>query len=208
MQAKSPLTKPPSARDRLIGAAIRLVREQGYAATSIDDLCRAAGVSKGGFFHHFVSKDALGIATAAAWEAHAASLFDTADYRTDPDPVARVLGYIRHRAALIEGSMAEFSCVAGTMVQEVHQTNPPLRAACGAAIFGHADSLADDFDAALAARGVTATTGLSLARHVQAVLQGGFIMAKASGDAAAAHDAISHLETYVRLLLGRGAAND
>jgi TetR/AcrR family transcriptional regulator, transcriptional repressor for nem operon len=40
-------------------AAFTLVRRKGLSATSVDDICAAAGVSKGAFFHHFKSKDAL-----------------------------------------------------------------------------------------------------------------------------------------------------
>ena len=50
------------ARARLIEAARSLVRRKGFAATSVDDLCVAAGVTKGAFFHHFASKEALGVA--------------------------------------------------------------------------------------------------------------------------------------------------
>lgn len=191
-----------TARDRLLDAAVQMVRVQGFGATSVDDLCGAAGVSKGAFFHHFASKEALGVAAAAHWSAHAASLFDDAPYRADPDPVARVLAYVDHRLALIEGMPADFSCYAGTTIQEVHATSPALRDACSASIFGHADSLSADFDAAIAARGVTGTTGLSLARHVQAVLQGGFIMAKATNSPAPARDAVGHLKRYLRQLFG------
>lgn len=191
-----------TARDRLLDAAVQIVRVRGFGATSVDELCSTAGVSKGAFFHHFASKEALGVAAAEHWSAHAASLFDDAAYRRDPDPMARVLGYVDHRLALIEGLPAEFSCYAGTTLQEIHQTSPALRDACAQSIFGHADSLAADFDAAIAARGVTGTTGQSLARHVQAVLQGGFIMAKAAGDPAPAREAIGHLKRYLQHLFG------
>lgn len=204
MLSDSAPVQTPSARDRLIAGAIQLVRENGWSATSVDAICRAAGVTKGGFFHHFASKEALGVAAAAAWRAHAGTLFDAADYRTDADPVARVMGYVAHRAALIEGTPAEFGCYAGTLVQEVHQSSPVLRDAGQAAIFGHADSLAADFDAALVARGVTGMTGLGLARHVQAVLQGGFIMAKAANDSGPAREAVAHLQRYLKLLFTEG----
>lgn len=44
---------------RLFEAALRLFREQGYAATTVDQIVHAAGVAKGTFFTHFASKDAL-----------------------------------------------------------------------------------------------------------------------------------------------------
>ena len=53
-----------NARIRLLEAARDVIRAKGFAATSVDDLCRAADVTKGAFFHHFGSKDALGVAAA------------------------------------------------------------------------------------------------------------------------------------------------
>jgi AcrR family transcriptional regulator len=57
--------RPPRAangdatRDRLFGAAMRLFAEKGYAATSVEQITRAAGVAKGTFFIHFATKDAI-----------------------------------------------------------------------------------------------------------------------------------------------------
>ncbi|MBL9052404.1 MAG: helix-turn-helix transcriptional regulator, partial [Tabrizicola sp.] len=47
------MSRPPrgEARARLIEAARSLVRHKGFAATSVDELCAAAGVTKGAFFH-------------------------------------------------------------------------------------------------------------------------------------------------------------
>ena len=53
-----------TARRKLLDSALRLIRAQGYSATSVDDLCAAAGVTKGAFFHHFKSKEELGVAAA------------------------------------------------------------------------------------------------------------------------------------------------
>ena len=57
----------PDARTKLLDAAIDVIRAQGYCATTVDDLCRAAGVTKGAFFHHFTSKDAMAVAAAQHW---------------------------------------------------------------------------------------------------------------------------------------------
>ncbi|MGH3170701.1 MAG: TetR/AcrR family transcriptional regulator [Trebonia sp.] len=50
-------------RERLIGdAATRLFARQGYAATTVDDIVRAAGVTKPMLYRHWESKQELGIA--------------------------------------------------------------------------------------------------------------------------------------------------
>jgi TetR/AcrR family transcriptional repressor of nem operon len=87
------------------------------------------------------------------------------------------------------------------MVQEVYETAPAIRDACEASIFGHAMKLEADIEDAIEQRGLhTSWTARSLALHTQAVLQGAFILAKASGDASIAADSVDHLRRYVELL--------
>ena len=70
------------------------------------------------------------------------------------------------------------------MVQEAYATHPAIRAACEREIVGHAATLEADIAAALAAAaGAVDWTPASLALHIQAVLQGAFILAKATGGA-------------------------
>jgi TetR/AcrR family transcriptional repressor of nem operon len=193
------------ARTRLLEAARDVIRAQGFAATSVDDLCRAAGVTKGAFFHHFASKEALGVAAAEYWTETTSALFASAPYHLPADPLDRVLGYLDFRRQIIAGEPAAFTCLAGTMTQEVYDSAPAIRDACAASIFGHAATLEADIAAAMAARGIAGGwTAESLARHTQAVLQGAFILAKASGDAEVARESVDHLRRYVELLFAQG----
>src|ERR1700693_1319070 len=48
-----------SARERILGAAQQLFREQGINRTGMDQLCAAAQVSKGTAYQHFTGKDEL-----------------------------------------------------------------------------------------------------------------------------------------------------
>ena len=192
------------ARTRLLEAARDVIRARGFGATSIDDLCREAGVSKGAFFHHFAGKEALGTAAAGFWAETTSELFRTAPYHERAFPLDRVLGYLEFRRSIIDGEPAAFTCLVGTMTQEVHASHPAIRDACAASIFGHAETLEPDIETAMAARGIGANAGwtaASLARHTQAVLQGAFVLAKASGDRAVAVESVDHLIRYVRLLL-------
>jgi len=187
--------------DRLLEAAIDVIRAKGYSAARVEDICAAAGLTKGAFFHHFASKEACAIAAAAHFAARADALFDAAPYGALADPAARALGYIDFRKAILTGKVSEFTCLVGTMVQEVYETCPAIREACDASISGHAAKVEADIDQAIKRHGIHAkTTARSLALHTQAVLQGAFILAKAKGDAAVAGESIGHLRRYIELL--------
>jgi TetR/AcrR family transcriptional repressor of nem operon len=197
----------PSARTRLLDTALAIIRQKGYAATTVDDLCAGAGVTKGAFFHHFRSKEDVAIAAARHWSDVTSALFAAAPYHAPEDPLDRVLAYLDFRASLVRGSAAEFTCLAGTMAQETFETAPAIRDACYASIAGHADTLEPDFAAVLERYGTPpGVTAQSLALHTQAVLQGAFVLAKAKNDAAMVLDAIAHLRRYLELLFPRPSA--
>ena len=131
-------------RRKLLDAALSVIRTKGYAATSIDELCAQADVAKGSFFHHFPNKEALGVAAAEYWSQRAGALFAAALYHRHTDPLDRVLGYIDFRKSILTGRIPEFTCLVGTMVQEVYETNPEIRNACDASISGHAAEVEAD----------------------------------------------------------------
>ena len=193
-----------NARSKLLDAAIVLVRQQGFSATSVDELCTMAGVTKGAFFHHFASKDALGAAAADHWTETSSVLFMDADYNRHEDPLDRYLGYLDFREEIATGEVADFTCYAGTSLQECYGSSDAIRDAAYQSIAGHSERLAEDLDQAIARYGVPeGVTGLSLGLYTQAALQGAFILAKGQGNAAPVHDAIAHLRRYILLLFDR-----
>lgn len=189
-----------SARTRLLDAAVDVIRRQGFTATTVDDLCAAAGVTKGAFFHHFSSKEALAVAAAQHWTQTTGDFFAAADYHQAGTASARVLAYLDLRGALIQGGPEAFSCLAGTMVQEVYASHPDVRDACGDNILGHARSLEDDLREALADAGRDDIDPASLARHVMVVVQGSFVVAKAADDPSIVGDSLGHLRRYLTSL--------
>ncbi len=196
-----------NARTKLLDSALNLIRQKGYCATSVDDLCSAAGVTKGAFFHHFKSKDELAVAAAGHWSKITSAFFADAPYHAAFDPLERVFGYIKFRKEIMRGSVPEFTCLVGTMVQETYASYPAIRQACDASISDHAASLEHDIEEAMERatqeRGIDFDcTAQSLALHTQSVLQGAFVLAKARGGPEIAIDSVNHLISYVRLLFG------
>ncbi|RJT25042.1 TetR/AcrR family transcriptional regulator [Chakrabartia godavariana] len=194
---------PVTARDKLLEAAVKLIRSQGFAGTSVDQLCAEAGVTKGAFFHHFPSKDALGVAAADYWSSSTGSFFDDAPYHAFDDPLDRVLGYIDFRLMLLNGAPQEFSCVAGTMVQEAFLSSPAIRDACRASIDGNAAKVERDIADAMELYGVTGFSAAGLSLHIQAVLQGSFVLAKAHQGPEIARENVAHLKRYFEMLFNR-----
>lgn len=201
------MSRPPrgEARARLIEAARSLVRHKGFAATSVDDLCAAAGVTKGAFFHHFPSKEALGVALIDDWTAMTGAMFAAHPYNMLGDPLDRVFGYLDLRRSILGQPIPDFSCVAGTSVQEVFETSPAMRDAAARSILSGFHHVEAHLAEALEVHPVPGVTAEGLARQFQIAVQGGIILAKAMNDPAPAREAFDHLEAYLRLLFGRPA---
>lgn len=189
-------------KTKILDSALKLVRTHGYDATTVDELCQDAGVTKGAFFHHFKSKEDLAVSATRFWTEMTGGLFATAPYHAYEDPLDQLIAYIDFRAQLLEGrTLPECTCLLGTMAQETFQSSPAIRDACFAGITAHTDTVADIIRAAKQRHAPQATWSVeSLALHTQAVIQGAFILAKAKNDVSLAADSIRHLRRYVELL--------
>lgn len=200
------MTAPHPSRLKLLDASLRVMRTKGYNATRVEDLCEAAGVSKGSFFHHFDSKQEIGVAAADHWRATITEVFASAPYHQHADALERVLGYIDFRKQLLVGTLPEVTCLAGTLVQEIYDSEPAIRDACERCISSHAATLEADLEQAREQRGITASwTPASLALHTQVVIQGALLLAKAKGDTAVAADSLEHLKRYIELAFAPAA---
>jgi TetR/AcrR family transcriptional repressor of nem operon len=186
---------------KLLNAALEVIRAKGYAGTTVDDICRKAGVTKGSFFHHFDSKDGLALAAVAHWGTMTEKFFAAAPYRTAKDPLDRLLGYVDFRGEILGGGLPEYTCLLGTLVQETYDTHPEIRTACDRELSSHITGLARDIEAAKRQHVPTATwSAESVGCFIQAVLQGSFIFAKARQSPEVVRESLAHLRRYLCLL--------
>ena len=205
MQAET--QKQPDSKTKLLDAALYVIRAKGYSAARVEDICEAAGLTKGSFFHHFHSKEELALEAAAHFSSMAERLFATAPYRSLPDPVDRLLSYVDFRKAILVGELPQFTCLLGTMVQETYETHPSIREVCDRFIAAHAATVEADIAGAMKKYGMHPDwTAKSLALYTQAVIQGAFILAKAQGSAAVAAGCLDHLHRYLEFLFPQSLA--
>jgi TetR/AcrR family transcriptional regulator, transcriptional repressor for nem operon len=191
-------------KTKLLNAALQVIRAKGYSATRIEDVCEAAGLTKGSFFHHFKSKEELAVAAAEHWGILTGGLFRSAPYNMLPDPVDRLLAYVDFRKAILQGELPEFTCLVGTMVQEVYETHPSIRDACDKSIREHVAMLELEITKATHIYRMNGDwTEESLAFYMQAVIQGAFILAKAEGGPEVAAACLDHLHRYLEMLFNR-----
>jgi TetR/AcrR family transcriptional repressor of nem operon len=195
---------PHESKTKLLEAALRTIRAEGYAATTVEDICQQAGVTKGSFFHHFKSKDDLALSAVDYWESVTGRLFATAPYQGLADPLDRLLGYVEFRATILTGELADYTCLLGTLVQETYASHPQLRAACDRGMSSHIGALLGDIEAAKQRYAPHASwTAASVGYFIQSVLQGSFIFAKAKQDAGTVRESLEHLRRYLIFIFNR-----
>ncbi len=98
-------------RERILSAAQKLVIENGYAATSVDQVIAASASSKGAFFHHFESKRALADALVDRYVASDIAFLDDAlaAAREHSDPAERAIAFLRFFEDMADELMEEQS---------------------------------------------------------------------------------------------------
>jgi TetR/AcrR family transcriptional regulator, cholesterol catabolism regulator len=110
-------------RQEILRAAARLFQQQGYDATSMNDVAAALKLSKGGLYHHFQSKEEILFNLMS----HAMDITEErviAPAKLTPDPEERLRTVIRRHIAVV---LSERDREITVMLHENHPLSPGLR---------------------------------------------------------------------------------
>jgi TetR/AcrR family transcriptional repressor of nem operon len=205
MKPHPPLDEWPETKRKLVDASASLIRARGFNATTLDEICAAAGVTKGGFFHYFKSKNAIAKAALARFGDEREEVYRNAPFRKLADPLDRVFGRLDFVTESYGGTARlTKGCLIGVLAQELSFTNPELRGAC----HDEFARIARDFEADLAeAKAVHAPEAAfdpkGLAMLYVSVVQGSLMLAKASESNRVLIENIERFRGYVGTLFGQ-----
>jgi TetR/AcrR family transcriptional repressor of nem operon len=199
-------------RERILRVAERLMTDQGYSATSVDQVIAEAGSSKGAFFHHFSSKTDLAVQLVQRYVAADLAHLDAGLAATAhvTDPTARVLAFVRHFEDGADHLMAEQSgCLYATVLAEREFAGSETNELVAKATRTWRDALADLLRPALAAnRPATGTDPAvdveALADHLYTTFEGGFILCRTYADRSAMRAQLRIFRQLLRALLRAG----
>jgi TetR/AcrR family transcriptional repressor of nem operon len=170
-------------RRKLVDAGVKLMRAHGYNATTVDAICADAGVTKGGFFHYFKSKDDIAHAAITHFFKEKSESYEAAPFRKLADPLDRVFGrldYVQENSGGKERLTK--GCLIGVLSQELAFTNPEIREMCRDFFTKVGGDFAHDLAEAKALHAPDAQFDpKGLAQMYLAIVQGSLILAKLDG---------------------------
>lgn len=165
-----------STRDNIAAAADDLFYEQGFEATSFADIAHAVGLSRGNFYHHFKTKDAILDAVIDRRIAKTKGMLEAWD-ATGQTPLERIGCFIR---ILIRNraKITLYGCPVGTLVSELGKLNHVSQTRANELFSMFSDWLADQFQE----MGCDEAQALQHARHLLARSQGVATLSQALRD--------------------------
>jgi len=196
-------------RERILAAAERLVVAKGLSGTSVDEIIAASSSSKGAFFHHFASKQALAEALTERYVAADLALLERgleAAAATEADPVGRAIAFVRFledSAALLTADVGSglVGCLYTPVLVEFDLAGEGSIAQVDKAAAQWREQYAALLHEALADRGIRGVPVDAIADHVFVTFRGAFLLARATGDAARVKEQFRALRMLLWALL-------
>jgi TetR/AcrR family transcriptional repressor of nem operon len=195
-------------RDRILDAAQAQVMERGFAATSVDAIQEAAGISRGTFFYHFASKDELARALIERYARQDHELTESLMARAEnlaTDPLQQALVFMG-------------------LFEELFREVGPVRAGCLFASYSYEAQLFDEGTHRLIAEAlehfrrvfggkleqaiahhppvVPGVDPYELADLASAAFQGAYVLWRVTNESERIAMPIEHFRKYVELLFG------
>lgn len=191
------INDPEGTRNRVVEVAYRLFVSRGYAATAVNDVKAAAGISSGAFSHHFPHKQDLVLAVIAGPVTRAIEETWIAPVRAAPDAGSGIFAVFDDIAAGLAARGRVVGCPLNNLALELSGEGGAARVALDALFRHWRTALAEKFAADRAAGLFPGLDPEAAALLVIAAYSGAMAMAKAAQDPAPLVTASREIDRYL-----------
>lgn len=189
-------SKSEMSRARILDAARDSILSRGFAAMTVDAICQSAGITKGGFFYHFDSKDQLGEAALAKFWGDAEERQANAPFNHATDPIKFLEGYLDFAIETYQDPELQKGCMLAIFTVELAESNEQLFNAAAKHFAGWRASLLEMFERAASHSGQRIDAQAWSDLYIS-TLEGALLLAKSNNDP----DAIQRALTLYKSLL-------
>ena len=170
-----------SRRAALLAATRRLALSKGLPATTVDEICDVAGVTKGSFYYYFASKDEIGLACLDDYFADLTGALTGGDWAQHSSARDRLAAFLAHAAEVSVGPALEHGCLMGSFAIDLAERQRPVQEAL-ATMFSAMRDLVASLIAAAAAEAGRDLDAAALADQFLATVEGAVVLAKGHRD--------------------------
>jgi TetR/AcrR family transcriptional regulator, transcriptional repressor for nem operon len=194
---------PTDTRDRLIQAARQLFWEQGYTATGIAQILKAAGVNSGSLYHLFPTKEDLLLAVIEWYTANLYAMVIEPVKARVSDPIERVFGVLDHYRQLLVATEFTRGCPIGNLSLELSDRYPAVREQVSLNFRNWREAVKGFLDEASGRLPEDVDTG-ALATFVLTTMEGAVMLCRAYRSLDPYNDSVTQLRDYFDRLLTDG----
>lgn len=192
-------------RTRILDEAQRLMLDRGFGGTSIDEIIAAAGTTKGGFFHHFASKQQLARALVERYVAEDMALLEDLASRSESlsrDPLQQLLLFVAlQEEAADEPGADDPGCLYASFCYERGLVDEGTRKLIADAVRAWRNQTRAKLDEVVALYPPRVPVDLdALADEGLAVFEGSYVLSRALSEPKLLKAQLRHFRTYLELL--------
>lgn len=195
------MSKKIDTQNKILDVARDLMLREGFHGVTVDRIIAEAGISKGSFFYHFASKDALPCALLERYLALQGDEINRAFVHAQTlqlPPLATALWVIDAMEEIFAGNChKQTGCVMAAFSYQLIDAFPQLREVSRKALADWQQAFSALFAPLVGQTDPAAAE--ELAMHFMALLQGANVLARLENSNEAIHGAIKHFKLYLTL---------
>ena len=200
-------TKGERTREKILDIAYESIVQKGFAATSIEELVEAAGITKSGFFYHFRDKNDLARQLLDRFLAEDVAIIDTLEQRAhelSDDPLQSFLIFLNLYAQMMDDmETLHPGCLVASVTYQERLFDPEVKRMNREYLMRMRRRFRGSFDKIVADHPPRIDVDLdALADHLTAIVEGGIILSKALNDPGLMGKQTRLFRNHIKLIFG------